>query len=134
MSETITTLEGWYAYHDFRTIDWTAWRTYSSQDRQEMLAEFDQFMTACRQTEAERGGSSAFYQIAGQKADLLLIHMRPAIAGLNDVKTTFHKLRISDVLIPAYSYISVVELSNYAARPGFDPLHGTCSATRNAKH
>ena len=26
MSEAALTLEGWYSLHDFRTIDWAAWR------------------------------------------------------------------------------------------------------------
>ncbi len=122
MSETISTLEGWYAYHDFRTIDWTAWRSLGADTQHQLLEEFSAFMSDCRTVETNRGGSTAFYQIAGQKADIMLLHMRPTVADLNELKTQFHKLRIADYLKPAYSYISVVELSNYAARPGFDPL------------
>jgi peroxiredoxin len=130
MSETITTLEGWYAYHDFRTIDWAALRNLASADKHSILQELQAFVADCRRTEEARTGSLALYQIAGQKADLLFIHMRPTIAELNEVKYAFHKLRIADFLKPAYSYISVVELSNYAARPGFDPLQDAEVANR----
>ena len=27
MSEPAQTLEGWYTLHDFRTMDWAAWKT-----------------------------------------------------------------------------------------------------------
>lgn len=128
--DTITTLEGWYAYHDFRTINWSKWKQIGRDEQQAILGEWDQFLHGCMQLETERAGSTAFYQIAGHKADVLLLHMRPTIAELNEVKTRFHKLRIADFLSPATSYISVVELSNYAARPGFDPLQDPEIANR----
>ncbi len=130
MSETISTLEGWYAFHDFRAIDWTHWRLLDNEQQAEIWDEFEQFLQQCQATEDHRQGSHAFYQIAGHKADLLLMYLRPTIAELNDLKTSFNKLRISDYFVPSYSYISVVELSNYAARPGFDPLQDPEVANR----
>ena len=31
MSEAVQTLEGWYALHDFRLIDWNAWHAATPQ-------------------------------------------------------------------------------------------------------
>lgn len=57
----------------------------------------------------------AIYNITGQKADLLLWFLRPEMKSLNHIENEFNKLRIADFLIPTYSYVSVIELSNYLA-------------------
>ena len=33
MSEAVQTLEGWYALHDFRLMDWNAWHAATPQER-----------------------------------------------------------------------------------------------------
>ena len=60
-------------------------------------------------------GDHAIYNITGQKADLLLWFLRPEMKELNQIENEFNKLRIADYLIPTYSYVSVIELSNYLA-------------------
>ena len=39
--------------------------------------------------------------------------LRPEMKELNQIENEFNKLRIADYLIPTYSYVSVIELSNY---------------------
>jgi len=121
MSEAVHTIEGWYALHDFRTIDWQGWKTLSASERQTALNELFQLMDGWDAKEAEKGGSYGIYSIAGQKADLLFIHMRPTLAELNEIKNQFNKTQFAEFLLPAYSYVSVVELSGYVGGPDVDP-------------
>jgi hydrogen peroxide-dependent heme synthase len=33
MSQAVQTLEGWYVLHDFRSIDWNAWKSLTQEER-----------------------------------------------------------------------------------------------------
>lgn len=120
MSEAVQTLDGWYALHDFRTIDWKSWKGLSAAERQMAIAEFQAFLDDLGREEENRRGSYGVYEVAGNKADLLFIHMRPTIEELNEVKERFQKTRFADFTHTGYSYVSVVELSAYLAKPGVD--------------
>ncbi|MBX6396225.1 MAG: heme-dependent peroxidase, partial [Alicyclobacillaceae bacterium] len=61
------------------------------------------------------------YTIVGQKADLVMVHLRPTLQELEAVEVSFNKSRFAATTRPAYSYVSVVELSNYTTAPGVDP-------------
>ncbi|WP_050180424.1 hydrogen peroxide-dependent heme synthase [Domibacillus robiginosus] len=113
MSEAAKTLDGWYCLHDFRSIDWASWKTLSSNEREGALAEFRKFLYKLEETQELKSGSHSFYSIIGQKADFMLMILRPTMAELNVIETEFNKLKIAEFTIPAYSYVSVVELSNY---------------------
>lgn len=115
MSEALQTLEGWYALHDFRTINWTAWKTVSEKERQAALDELISFLAEWADKETNKQGSTATYSIVGQKADMVFMHLRPTLEELNDLETAFNKTRFAEFTIPAYSYVSVVELSNYVS-------------------
>lgn len=115
MIEAAQTLDGWYCLHDFRTIDWAAWKQLTSDERQKAIQEFDHFLDKWDQTMQAKEGSYAFYSIVGQKADFMLMWLRPTMEDLNAVETAFNKTRLADFTIPSYSYVSVVELSNYLA-------------------
>lgn len=121
-NEALLTLEGWYALHDFRAIDWTAWKLASEGDRQEALDELHTWIAQWNQVEENKEGSTAFYSIVGQKADLMFMFLRPTLEDLNALETSFNKTRFADFTIPTYSYVSVVELSNYVHKPGEDPM------------
>ena len=64
-------------------------------------------------TKAEKQGSHALYTIVGQKADFMLMILRPTMEELNEIETEFNKTKLAEYTIPSYSYVSVVELSNY---------------------
>ncbi|MDT8861894.1 heme-dependent peroxidase [Alkalihalobacillus sp. MEB130] len=115
MSEAAITLDGWYCLHDFRTINWPAWKTISTEEREQILAEFHSMIDKWEQTEANEQGSHALYSIVGQKADFMLMILRPTMEELNEIETIFNKSRLAEFTIPTYSYVSVVELSNYMA-------------------
>lgn len=122
MSEAVQTLEGWYALHDFRTINWTSWKYISEEERKQAVEELTGFLERCRQTEEQKLGSTAFYTIVGQKADFVFMHLRETLEELNELETAFNKTSFAEHTIPAHSYVSIVELSSYMAKPGTDPM------------
>lgn len=121
MSEAAQTLEGWYCLHDFRIIDWPRWKQLSSDAREQILSEFTNLLEKWEMNQQDKEGSYALYSIVGQKADLMIMLMRPTMDELNEIETAFNKTRLAEYTIPAYSYVSVVELSNYLAKEGFKP-------------
>lgn len=44
MNEAALTLEGWYALHDFRSLNWTAWTAADDEERAVALEELHAFM------------------------------------------------------------------------------------------
>ncbi|WP_243355571.1 hydrogen peroxide-dependent heme synthase [Bacillus litorisediminis] len=113
MSEPAQTLDGWYSLHDLRSVDWTSWKLASNEEREAALSEFFQLIEKWNVTEANWQGSHAIYSVVGQKADLMIMLLRPTMKELNEIETEFNKTKLAEYLIPAYSYVSVVELGGY---------------------
>ncbi|OGX68699.1 MAG: heme-dependent peroxidase [Paenibacillus sp. RIFOXYA1_FULL_44_5] len=122
MSEALQTLEGWYALHDFRTIDWAAWKKISPVDRKQAEAELQAFLAEYQQIETDKKGSTAVYSVVGQKADFVFMHLRETLEELNEIENAFNKSSFAQFTRSAYSYVSIVELSSYMAKPGTDPM------------
>lgn len=116
MNEAAVTLDGWYVLHDLRSIDWASWKVISDEERQAVIEEFQQFLNGLQEADDAKTGSHAFYTVVGQKADFMLMILRPTMDELQQLETAFNKLAIADFTIPTYSYVSVVELSNYLAK------------------
>ncbi|KIL49685.1 hydrogen peroxide-dependent heme synthase [Jeotgalibacillus soli] len=116
MSEAATTLDGWYGLHDFRKMDWASWKRLSSDDRAAAISEFQGFLKKLHDVQNTEQGSHSFYSIVGQKADFMLFILRPTMEELNELENEFNKLTIADFTIPAYSYVSVVELGSYGSK------------------
>ncbi|MFA9556437.1 hydrogen peroxide-dependent heme synthase [Evansella sp. AB-rgal1] len=124
MSEPAKTLEGWYCLHDFRTMDWTAWKKLGTEDRETIMGEFLNLLEKWNATQERFEGSHALYTILGQKADFMIMLLRPTMDELQELETEFNKTRLAEYTVPAYSYVSVVELSNYLPAdkdPNTDP-------------
>lgn len=124
MSEAAKTLEGWYCLHDFRAINWEKWKYLSTEERQSITNELLGLLEKWETTEARKAGSHALYSIVGQKADLSIMLLRPTMEELNEIENAFNKTRFAEYTIPTYSYVSVVELSNYlpaSVDPNEDP-------------
>jgi peroxiredoxin len=122
MSEVAVTLEGWYALHDFRSLDWSAWRHASEDDRKEAQIELVEWLKKSEAVHEHKAGSLALYTIVGQKADFVMMHLRETLEELNELETEFNKLLFAAYTYPAFSYVSVVELSNYVNQTGADPM------------
>jgi chlorite dismutase len=121
MSEAAQTLEGWYCLHDFRSVDWAAWKTLTSDERQAAIHEFLSLIEKWQETEERKEGSHAIYTVVGQKADIMFMILRPTMEELNEIETALNKTKLAEYLVPTYSYVSVVELSNYLPSDGSDP-------------
>ncbi|SFE08397.1 chlorite dismutase [Lentibacillus persicus] len=113
-AEAVKTLDGWYCLHDMRTMDWTSWKKVSNEERLEAIEEFKELLTKWEAVEEAEKGSHALYKIVGQKADLMFMFLRPTMDELSDIETAFNKTKFAEFLIPAHSYVSVVELSQYS--------------------
>lgn len=114
-NEAAQTLDGWYVLHDLRSVDWASWRMLAQEERDTIVQEFVAFLDELQKADDEKTGSHAFYTVIGQKADFILMMLRPTLDELQALEAKFNKLAISDFLVKEYSYFSVVELSNYLA-------------------
>lgn len=121
MAQAPQTLDGWFVLHDFRTIDWARWKECSVTEQNQMLDELKSVLSEFSSVNEDHSGTFGVFAIAGHKADLLLLHMRPTVDELEQVKTKFNKTAIADYLTAPYSYVSVVELGGYLAKPGVNP-------------
>ncbi|WP_059049484.1 hydrogen peroxide-dependent heme synthase [Paenibacillus senegalimassiliensis] len=121
MNEATLTLEGWYALHDFRTINWAAWKAADDEERAGALEELHTFLQEWASLELDKIGSYAVYSVVGQKADIVFMHLRETLEELNAVENAFNKTSFADYTIKTYSYVSVVELSNYLGSGDGDP-------------
>ena len=121
MSEAPETLEGWWIWHDFRRVDFDAWRRRPARERETALDELHREMEAFQAADERRESSFGLYQVAGHKADLLFMHLRPSLADLIELKAALLKTPFFTAHPAVYSYISAVELSRYVAHGNPDP-------------
>ncbi|ALX49848.1 hydrogen peroxide-dependent heme synthase [Lentibacillus amyloliquefaciens] len=119
-AEAVKTLDGWYCLHDMRTIDWTSWKKISNEERIEAIDGLKELLTKWEAVEEAENGSHALYKIVGQKADVMFMFLRPTMDELSDIETEFNKSKFAEFLIPAHSYVSVVELSQYSGNSSAD--------------
>ncbi|WP_027963620.1 hydrogen peroxide-dependent heme synthase [Halalkalibacillus halophilus] len=120
MAEAVETLDGWYVLHDFRTVDWTAWKKASNEEREQAISELNHLMASWEDVEADKQGSFGFYTIIGHKADLMFMNLRPTMDELTDLERSLDKTKMAEFFHKTYSYASIVELSTYMAQ-GKDP-------------
>jgi peroxiredoxin len=120
-NEALLTLEGWYALHDFRKMDWEAWKAAGEEVRQKAIDELLSLISKWRANEESKEGSTALYSILGHKADMVFMFLRPTLQDLNELEIEFNKTSFADFTYQDYSYVSVVELSNYLNNPDIDP-------------
>jgi len=122
MNEAASTLEGWYALHDFRSMNWTAWKAADDEERAVALDELQEFWNEWKNVEEAFQGSTVVYTVVGQKADFVMMHLRETLEDLKAVENAFNKTTFAQYTTKAYSYVSVVELSNYLGKEGEDPM------------
>ncbi|KGP74191.1 hydrogen peroxide-dependent heme synthase [Pontibacillus yanchengensis] len=116
MPEAATTMEGWYCLHDLRTMDWTSWKQASSDERETAIHEFNQLLDKWKDTEDKKEGSHSLYTVVGQKADFIMMILRPTLEELNEIENEFNKTKLAEFTTKSYSYVSIVELSTYMAK------------------
>jgi len=107
------TEEGWYALHDFRTIDWDAFRAATERDREAALDAGEAFLADAEAVADAREGASVTYSITGHKADLLVIHLRETMGAVNALERRFESTALAEFTERSTSYVSVTEASGY---------------------
>src|SRR5699024_11975754 len=96
----------WYALHDFRTIDWKRWQEAHGDVKEKALAEFRELLSSWQKVTDAGRGDHAVYSVVGQKADLLLMILRPTMKEINQVELMFNKDRKSTRLNSSHVSIS----------------------------
>jgi len=111
--EPPATNEGWYALHDFRTVDWDAWRAAPERDREAALGEGVAFLADHVAVADAEDGSSAVFSVMGHEADLLVLHFRPTVADLDTAERSFEGTAFAEYTERSASYVSVTEVGGY---------------------
>ncbi|MFC4986958.1 heme-binding protein [Saliphagus infecundisoli] len=111
------TEEGWYVLHDFRSIDWDAWREAPDRRRERAIEEGGKFLADC---EAPEEGGSATFAVVGHEADLLSIHLRPSIEEVEARERGLERTALAAFTEQVDSYLSVTEVSGYMSEEYFE--------------
>ncbi|WP_252698083.1 heme-binding protein [Natronosalvus vescus] len=116
------TAEGWYVLHDFRSVDWDAWRSAPDHERERALEEGIHYLSSAESladVESDEGGSATF-ALVGHEADLLFLHLRPTIADLEVLERRFEQTPLAGFTEHTDSYLSVTEVSGYMSEAYFE--------------
>ncbi len=105
-------LEGWWILHRMFAFDRLMWDTLQPDERKEIVHEAT---TALEVLKASEDSDVGLAQMVGHKADLMFTHYSRNYEGLAHAQTVVDKLRLSEFLTPATSYVSVLELGLYDA-------------------
>ncbi|WP_144906220.1 heme-binding protein [Halobellus captivus] len=121
MPEAPPTDEGWFVLHDFRTVDWDAWRDAPERERERAVREGTEYLQRHEDVadEADEGGSAVF-SVIGHKADLLVIHFRPTLDDLSRAERQFERTALAGFTDQPTSYVSVTEISGYTSPDYFE--------------
>ena len=112
--------EGWYVLHDFRSIDWDAWRAAPDRERSRAIEEGVDYLTSCEAVTDAVEGDSATFSVLGHKADLLVLHLRPTLAAIDTLERRFEGTALAEFTERADSYLSVTEVSGYMSPEFFE--------------
>jgi len=104
------TLEGAAVLHQMFRVRWPAWKALGAEEQIAIAAEAAELLA---ELERNATGQSAAFATLGHKADLLLVHFRPAFDDLKAIELRLARTRLWDYLEPVHSYVSVVELGLY---------------------
>ncbi|WP_408956995.1 heme-binding protein [Natrinema sp. 74] len=114
------TEEGWYVLHDFRSIDWDAWRDAPERRRSQAIEEGVDYLASCEAVDDAGEGESATFAVLGHKADLLVLHLRPTLGDIDALERRFEHTALAEFTERADSYLSVTEVSGYMSQDYFD--------------
>lgn len=113
MSVKMIKRDGSYALHLFYTVDWKSWYQTTEAIRSEALDEFQQFMDKWDENEQEKAGSYGVFNIVGQKADILLMFLRPTMEELIQLENEWNHALLAQFINVSYSFVSIVEKSTF---------------------
>jgi len=119
--EELEILEGWFTLHDFRILDWSAWNKLTNEKKADIKEEIFLLFKKYETLEKNKEGSFAFYNIVGHKSDFLFLNLRPTLNELTSIEHDFNQTQFAQYTKSTYSYVSVVELSNYVVNREHSP-------------
>ncbi|WP_049985273.1 heme-binding protein [Halobellus rufus] len=120
MPEAPPTDEGWFVLHDFRTVDWDAWRDAPERERERAIREGTEYLTRHEDVADADEGDSAVFSVLGHKADLLVVHFRPTLDDLSRAERQFEQTALAGFTDQPTSYVSVTEISGYTSPDYFE--------------
>jgi chlorite dismutase len=120
MVEPPQTDEGWFVLHDFRSIDWDAWREAPERERERALEAGVEYLTTAEEVADAEAGDSAVFSILGDGADLLVLHFRPTLDDLSALERRFEHTALGRFTEQTDSYVSVTEVSGYTSDAWFE--------------
>jgi chlorite dismutase len=116
MAEAPPTAEGWFVLHDFREVDWAAWQAQPERDRTRTIdAATDYFASA-----QDEAGETAVFTVTGDEADLLILHLRPTLDGIERAERQFNRTPFGQLTAQSTSFVSVTEVGGYTSQAYFD--------------
>jgi chlorite dismutase/heme-degrading monooxygenase HmoA len=115
MTEPPQTDEGWFVLHDFRTVDWDAWRDAAERDRERAVSEGVEYLQRHEAVADADEGTSAVFSVLGDKADLLVMHLRPTLDHLSTAERRFESTELGRYTEQSDSFVSVTEVSGYVS-------------------
>jgi chlorite dismutase len=101
------TLEGWSVLHLMYRVRWDRLRGVSDEDRNRMADEM------ARALVVPDAGATAFVQMLGHKADLMIVCFRREFEQLAEAQLAVSRTALQECLEPTSSYVSIVELGMY---------------------
>ncbi|MFW6383965.1 MAG: heme-binding protein [Halodesulfurarchaeum sp.] len=116
MAEVPPTAEGWFVLHDFRTVDWAAWQERPERERSRVIDAATGFL----ETAQDEDGETAVFTVTGDTADLLLLHLRPSLDGIERVERGFNRTEFGRLTTQSTSFVSVTEVGGYTSEAYFD--------------
>ena len=120
MTEPPQTEEGWFVLHDFREVDWDAWRDAPDRRRDRAVEEGVAYLESHESVEDADEGASAVFSVVGHKADLVVLHLRPTLDALSTAERRFESTALAEFTEQTTSYVSVTEVSGYVSDAYFD--------------
>jgi len=120
MREPPQTDEGWYVLHDFRRIDWPAWRDATERERDRAIEEGVAYLERHEAVDDADDGASAVFAMVGHKADLLIVHLRPTLDALSTAERRFDRTALGAFTEQSTSYVAVTEVSGYVSDAYFE--------------
>ena len=109
---TPLTLDGSYVLHQMFRVRWSAWRALADSDQKHIL---DRTVARFAALEQSKDEPTALFSLLGHKGDLMILHFRRTLDGLNQAELQIAHSRLHEFLEPTTSYLSVVELGLYEA-------------------
>ncbi|MDQ6828140.1 MAG: chlorite dismutase family protein [Gemmatimonadota bacterium] len=105
------TIEGWYAFHQVFALDRVATRSVSALGLESMSESAASAMKDI--ATPKEGGWSVLAPLIGSRADVMLIHFRPALDDIANVQKRMAREGLFDLFRPIVSYLSVTEAGLY---------------------